>query len=220
MAHLYTWRGETPWKQYGPGEERESGRWWCSCPEGRRHHGPRIEGKKPSMCRHLSTLFGAAREGKLSGHFRPTRQGLYRAANCRCSNGDSQALEIAPPPTPPPAPIPGQPSKNRPCPCGSGTIYKWCEGTPGAPHARGAWPAPAIANTVEAPRPIELPVGAKVVSRIPWRELPAEERSARIRLGRERAAKERAEREARLDKIFARIRREDLERQAKRKAKK
>lgn len=217
MAHLFTTRTEPAYRIFGPGPEDERGPWSCSCPNGRRHLGPRVGGVKPGMCKHLTELLTIAKErGELSGRFRATPSGTYRADNCRCSGAEEAVPLIRlPPPKPPPAPIPGQPSRNRPCPCGSGTIYKWCEGPPGAPHPRGAWkledaPAPVEAPTV-ADQAGEPRKGAKRV-KVP---LSREERAERIRAGQIEAGEKRAKRLAALDEILERARAKDEARREK-----
>ncbi len=133
MPHLFTWRGETPWKIYGP-PAGESGKWRCTCPTGRERDRPRryTEARAP-LCRHLSELLNVANQGALSGRFDATPAGDEKAdSGCECNGGRPLVRQEHKKP-PPHGPLPGQPSRNRPCPCGSGELYKRCHGRDGHP---------------------------------------------------------------------------------------
>lgn len=201
---------------YGPGEDEGSGPWSCTCSRGTQHQGKRVNGEKPDLCPHLFELFESASRGELNRRYKPTREGDWRADNCKCSprkGTEAQELARLPPPEPPPAPVPGKPSRNKPCPCGSGEIYKWCSGPPGAPHPRGAWePAPEVQLEPEEPRKGQ---------RRPSAPLPvetAEERGERLRARKIERAEEKSAAEKRLDEIFERVRAEDLLRQKAKRA--
>lgn len=195
MPHLYTWREPPHYRIYGP-EAGESGPWYCTCENGRRHEGPRdpITHEKPALCRHLNELFNVAGEGDLSGRFTETAAGEAKT-DCGCACNDGEPLRRLPPPQPPPQPIPGQPSKNRPCPCGgppdrSGLIYKRCHGSPeGPPPGAPPWPP-----REEPARPPTEGVGGPGKRAKKPERTPAELVEHRLELARARAVRRAEER--------------------------
>lgn len=222
-VHLYTWRGETPWRIYGP-TAGESGRWYCTCPNGMRHLGRRVNGVKPPRCSHLANLWDHANQGELSGRFKVTRSGSDKAdAGCACNDG-RPLVRLPPPQAPPAGPKPGEPSRNRPCPCGSGLNYKQCHGREGGPPA-GVPPMPGeVVARVELPDVWTL---EKALDRIRAKqEARAEKARARRRVpvilavdkaAAKRAEKKRAEKE-RNERIDARLALEHAKDEARRAA--
>lgn len=141
MPLLYRTAGTPGYGIYG--DPDQPGEWSCSCPKGSDHH-KRVAGTKPHVCKHLDRLFRGAKSGALdTSYFRPTAAGRRKAAACACNGGPAAPLALVAGSTDVPAtgPAPGEPSRNKPCPCGSGTIFKWCHGNTSGPPA-GAPPMP------------------------------------------------------------------------------
>lgn len=209
MPHLFTWRGPTPWRIYGP-PAGESGPWRCGCPHGQDHMIRPVDpdtgkkGQKPHHCRHLADLWTHAENGDLSGRFDETAAGAAKADACACQGAEEPVRLRRRPKTPiqPQGPVPGQPSRNRPCPCGSGRNFKLCHGSAG--------PIPDFALPW---RPETGPIGGPdeddvILDRAKQKEKTLSER--RIEKKEKREAENR-----RIDQILEGVRKIDDERKAK-----
>lgn len=123
-------------------EQGEGIVWSCTCPKGRIYAGyqwSRLRGAaappiKPRPCRHLHSVFSAAKVGLIADRLRLTEDGRRAAAKCECIER-AGGLQPRPMKAPPPEPTKpsGELSRNGPCWCGSGEKLKRCE-PEGSPH--------------------------------------------------------------------------------------
>lgn len=155
-GHIATWGGDisaedqralgiVPWEIWVIGERVDEGgdgrEWICTSPVGR---------EREHLCAHKTDLWGLAEQGLLSNSFAYTSEGLEMAQNCRCQNSRSPIRLRPMPPKLRVLPVLEAPPLNRPCPCGSGRLFKKCEGVvddrsrpvgfQDRPHELQVWP--------------------------------------------------------------------------------